>query len=173
MIFAVLAMTVVGFQSAPEAQRTMPEPSDVVAIAEVLTQLNDTASRADGAAYFDLFTPNARFIGTDVTERWSISEFKAYANPIFDAGRGWTYQPRDRLITITDNGCRCIAWFDEILENATYGTTRGSGVLTKTDNGWKIEQYVLSFTVPNEVATDVTALIRAAPEPPPESEAAE
>ena len=32
---------------------------------------------------------------------------------------------------------------------------RGSGTLVKTKNGWKIAHYVLSMTVPNEVASEV------------------
>jgi hypothetical protein len=38
------------------------------------------------------------------------------------------------------------------------GTCRGSGVLEKTTNGWKIKQYVLSITIPND---DVQAVILA------------
>jgi hypothetical protein len=53
-----------------------------------------------------------------------------------------------------------VAVFDEVLDNDSYGTVRGSGVLRLTDDGWKIEQYVLSFTVPNDVARDVVAVIR-------------
>jgi len=36
------------------------------------------------------------------------------------------------------------------------GTCRGSGVLEKTSNGWKIKQYVLSVTIPND---DMQAVI--------------
>ena len=114
------------------------------------------------SAYFALFTPDARFIGTDATERWSLTEFRAFAEPIFARGRGWTYIPRDRVITVAPIDCRCIAWFDEELDNAGYGQTRGSGVLRLTDDGWKIEQYVLSFAVPNDKASAVVEAIRGA-----------
>jgi hypothetical protein len=102
----------------------------------------------------------ARFIGTEATERWSLSEFRAFAEPIFSRGRGWTYTPSARVITIAPIDCRCVAWFDEELSNATYGQTRGSGVLRLTDGGWKIEQYVLSFAVPNDRADAVVAAIK-------------
>lgn len=137
--------------------------------AAVVDRLHELASAADGPAYFDLFTPDARFIGTDATERWSVEAFKAYAMPYFSQGKGWTYHPRDRVVTIVDSPCQCVASFDELLANDAYGVTRGSGVLVKTEAGWKIQQYVLSYAVPNEVARDVTALIRshaAAPESP-------
>ena len=64
------------------------------------------------------------------------------------------------MVTIAPITCRCLAWFDERLDNASYGETRGSGVLRLTEDGWKIEQYVLSFAVPNDAARDVVAVIR-------------
>ena len=137
-------------------------PSPEAEVAGVLDRLNAASTAADAAAYFALFTPDARFIGTDATERWSLGEFRAYAKPHFARGRGWTYTPSARVITIAPIECRCIAWFDEALENGNYGQTRGSGVLRRTPDGWKIEQYVLSFAVPNEKAEAVVAAIRAA-----------
>jgi hypothetical protein len=130
------------------------------AVGAVLDRLHETASAADGAAYFDLFTPDARFIGTDAEERWSLEEFRAYAAPYFAQGRGWTYEPTARTVSIADIDCRCIAWFDEVLESASYGTVRGSGVLRLTGGGWKVEQYVLSFAVPNDSARAVVGVIR-------------
>lgn len=127
----------------------------------VIDALHQAAREADGAAYFALFTPEARFIGTDVTERWTVAEFEAYATPYFSRGQGWDYQVISRELSILPIECRCVAVFDEVLENASYGTVRGSGVLRLSDDGWKIEQYVLSFAVPNEVARDVVAVIRA------------
>jgi len=129
-------------------------------IAAVLDRLNTASTAADGPAYFSLFTTDARFIGTDATERWSLSEFRAYAEPYFARGRGWTYTPSARVITVAPIDCRCIAWFDEDLSNVTYGQTRGSGVLRLTDDGWRIEQYVLSFTVPNDRAAAVVAAMK-------------
>ena len=136
-------------------------PSPETEIAAVLDRLNEASSDGDGATYFSLFTPDARFIGTDATERWSLTEFRAYAQPVFARGRGWTYTPSARVITIAPIECRCVAWFDEELENASYGQTRGSGVLRLTPDGWKIEQYVLSFAIPNEKADAVVAAVRA------------
>lgn len=139
--------------------QTAPDPAEAE-IAAVLDRLNAASTAADGPAYFGLFTPDARFIGTDATERWSLAEFRAYAEPYFARGRGWTYMPSGRVITVAPVDCRCIAWFDEELSNASYGQTRGSGVLRLTDDGWKIEQYVLSFAVPNDKADAVVAVIK-------------
>ena len=135
-----------------------PTPEEDVAAA--IDALHAAASRADGAAYFALFTPDARIIGTDASERWSLAEFRAYAEPYFARGRGWTYTPVERTVTLAPVQCLCVAWFDEVLDSESYGVTRGSGVLRKTRDGWKIEQYVLSFAVPNARADAVVEAIR-------------
>lgn len=131
-------------------------------IEAVIDRMHQAASHADGLDYFGQFTPDARFIGTDATEQWSLAAFRAYAEPYFARGQGWTYVSRERTVTIAPVDCRCIAWFDETLDNASYGRVRGSGVLRLTDDGWKIEQYVLSFAVPNDRADAVVAAMRAA-----------
>lgn len=136
------------------------QPSPEAEIAGVLDQLNAASTAADGDAYFDLFTPAARFVGTDATEHWTLEEFRAYAGPHFARGNGWSYPATDRTVTIAPIDCRCIAWFEEKLTNASYGETRGSGVLRLTDDGWKIEQYVLSFAIPNDRADAVVAAVK-------------
>lgn len=141
--------------------QTPPGPIEAEAeVAAVLDRLNAASSAADAAAYFDLFTPQARFVGTDASEHWSQEQFRAFAEPYFARGRGWSYPATERTITIAPIECRCVAWFEEKLTNAAYGETRGSGVMRLTADGWKIEQYVLSLAVPNDKATAVVAVIR-------------
>lgn len=147
-MFAALAAAL-AIQSSPEAD-----------VAAVLDRLNAASTAADGEAYFALFTPDARFVGTDATEHWTLPQFRAFAEPYFSRGRGWSYPATERTITIAPIDCRCIAWFEEKLVNDSYGVTRGSGVLRLTDDGWKIEQYVLSFAVPNDRADAVVEAIK-------------
>jgi ketosteroid isomerase-like protein len=137
------------------------------AISATLDALHDAASKADGERYFACFAPDAVFLGTDATERWTLDEFKTYAMKRFETGQGWTYtlQPGTRHIAISEDGSGEIAWFDELLDNAKYGTCRGTGLLRriydKTGNeGWKIVQYNLTFTVPNDAAKEVVDIIR-------------
>ena len=144
------------------ALSTAPLETPEEEAAAVIDALHAAASSADGAAYFALFAPDARFIGTDATERWTLAEFRAYAEPYFARGQGWTYTPVERTVTLAPIQCMCIAWFDEVLDSRSYGVTRGSGVLRKTRDGWKIEQYVLSFAVPNDRARAVVEAIRPA-----------
>lgn len=126
-------------------------------ISAVLDRMHDAAARADGDSYFALYAPNARFIGTDAGEHWSLDQFRAYSDPVFARGQGWTYVPSDRTVTVSGD----VAWFDEKLSHASYGALRGSGVLRRQDAGspWLIEQYVLSFTVPNDTARSVVDVI--------------
>jgi hypothetical protein len=50
-----------------------------------------------------------------------------------------------------------MAWFDELL-STQMKICRGSGVLVKIGNDWKIKHYVLSMTVPNENVTEVVKI---------------
>jgi ketosteroid isomerase-like protein len=140
-------------------------------IAAVLDDFHAAASRADGERYFELLTPDAVFLGTDPEERWTLEEFRAFAKPYFDDGQGWTYTATSRHVTVAEGGA--IAWFDEELDNESYGHCRGSGVLVKGDGVWRITQYNLSIPIPNALSAEIVARMResAAPgdegEPPP------
>jgi uncharacterized protein (TIGR02246 family) len=134
------------------------------AVASVLDELHEAAARADGERYFALFTPDAVFLGTDDSEHWTIDRFRAYAEPSFAQGRGWTYTVADRRVALAPGGRA--AWFEERLDNEKYGRCRGSGVLLRTDRGWKIAQYNLTVPVPNDLLADVAAQIRRHSPPP-------
>lgn len=124
-------------------------------ISQTLDDLNNYAAQADFIKYFDLFADESVFIGTDATEIWTKPEFMKFAKPHFDNGKAWTFKTVKRNITVSKNGK--LAWFDEILDTQMK-ICRGSGVLEKIGNRWKIRQYILSMTVPNEVSRDVVRL---------------
>lgn len=128
------------------------------AIDGVLTAFHAAASEADGELYFSLFAEDAVFIGTDLSERWTIDEFKAFAEPYFSTGRGWTYTATERHIALAPGGG--VAWFDEILWNEKYGTCRGTGVLVEEGGSWRIAQYHLTFPIPNDLSGEITAMIK-------------
>lgn len=116
----------------------------------VLDQFHQAASKCDLAGYFRHFSPSGVFLGTDASERWSRAEFEAFCAPYFARGQGWTYTPLERHVRFADDART--AWFDERLSNAKYGEVRGSGVLVERAGEWWIEHYVMSFTIPNELA---------------------
>jgi len=149
-----LAVTMLALAAcaAPQPAHESPEA--------VLDALHAAAARADGPAYFALFAQDAVFIGTDATERWDVPAFRAYADPFFARGQGWTYVPLERHVMLDEGGR--IAWFDERLANEKYGETRGSGVLVREGDAWLVAHYVLSFPVPNDLAPELVERIRAA-----------
>ena len=63
--------------------------ADAGQVAAVLDDWHRAASAADTERYFGHFTADAIFIGTDASERWTVEQFRAYARPHFDAGKGW------------------------------------------------------------------------------------
>ncbi len=134
------------------------EAQPTEAVEAVLNDFHAAASAADSARYFGHFAPSAVFFGTDLTERWSLEAFQAYAAPHFRAGRGWTYVPQHRAVFFNGD----TAWFDETLLNDSFGLTRGTGVLVRTGNTWKIAQYHLTLPVPNALIYDLVKMIRQA-----------
>ncbi len=130
--------------------------SDTVRIGEInamLDSLNRAAAQADFNTYFNFYADNSVFTGTDATERWNKKEFMAYAKPYFDKGKAWNFTSLERHIYFDTS--RNYAWFDELL-NTQMKICRGSGVLVKRDNGWKVKQYILSATIPNPIMDSVT-----------------
>lgn len=135
-----------------------PASGAEAAVSDVLDALHRAASEADFDAYFGLYAEEFVFLGTDATERWDRAQFMDYARGPFSQGRGWTYTPVERHVTVSADGGT--AWFDERLENANLGETRGSGVLVRDDGAWRIAQYNLTIPIPNDLAREVVARIR-------------
>jgi hypothetical protein len=127
------------------------------AVAAVLDGFHAAAAAADEEKYFAALAPDAVFLGTDATERWTREEFRKFAHPYFAKGKAWTYKPTARWISFAPD--RTVAWFDELLDSPHMGACRGSGVLVRTAEGWKIEQYNLSIPIPNDLAEGVTKQI--------------
>lgn len=124
-------------------------------VAKVLDDLNVYAAKTDYKNYFDLYAEESTFIGTDATEVWNKKEFMEWAKPFFDKGSAWNFTSLKRNISFSSDGK--YAWFDEVLDTQMK-ICRGSGVLEKIGNQWKIKQYVLSATIPNEVIDEVTKI---------------
>jgi len=126
--------------------------NDTSQIASLLDSFNSAAARADFNTYFSYFTTDAIFVGTDAHEHWNKQEFMNYAKPYFDKGKAWNFHSIDRHIYFDKSGNT--VWFDELLDTRMK-ICRGSGLLTRESNGWKIRQYVLSMTIPNIKADSV------------------
>lgn len=156
LLFAIGSIAV-GCGVTPE--RELVDRDKLVADARAtLDDFHAAAAAADGPRYFGHFAADGVFLGTDATERWTVDEFRAYARPHFDAGRGWTYRVTARHVAVDSGGA--YAWFDEALENAKLGACRGSGVLRREAGVWRIVHYNLTIPVPNALALEVAEQIR-------------
>ncbi|GJM35153.1 MAG: hypothetical protein DHS20C18_41540 [Saprospiraceae bacterium] len=105
------------------------------------------AAKADEATFFGSMTADAIYIGTDASERWLRDELKDWSKKYFDRESAWSFKATERQVHLSDDGQ--YAWWNESLDT-WMGICRGSGVLQLTTNGWKIKQYHLSVTVPND-----------------------
>jgi quercetin dioxygenase-like cupin family protein/ketosteroid isomerase-like protein len=118
----------------------------------MLDSFNVAAGKADYNRYFNFYTDDGIFTGTDATERWDKKTFMVWAKPIFDKGHAWNFTSLKRNVYIDKTGQ--FAWFDELL-NTQMKICRGSGVVVKQGNEWKVQQYILSVTVPNDLLDGV------------------
>lgn len=128
---------------------------EIIKINSTIDSWHAAAEEANFIRYFDLMSDQAIFIGTDATENWTKKEFQAYAKPHFNKGRAWNFKSLQRNIYFSAD--KKTAWFDELLDTQMK-ICRGSGVLVKVKNEWKIAQYVLSISIPNELSNEVIKL---------------
>lgn len=124
-----------------------------------LDSFHDAAAVADAERYFAILPEDAVFLGTDPDERWTGAEFRRFAMRYFEGRSAWTYVPLVRHVRLGPGGR--IAWFDEELDNASYGICRGSGVLELRGGAWRVVHYDLTVPVPNELMRGVVERIRA------------
>lgn len=129
--------------------------NDKLEIAKMLDDFNLAAANSEFEKYFDFFSDDGKFIGTDATENWDKKSFMKFSKPFFDKKKTWDFKTIQRNIYLSEDGN--IAWFDELL-NTWMKICRGSGVLVKENNKWKLKQYVLSATVPNSQIQSVIKL---------------
>ena len=116
---------------------------------------HNAAAEASFEDYFRLMTNDAVFIGTDATENWQLDTFKSFSKPYFDKGKAWSFKALERNIYLSDD--KKLAWFDELLDTQME-LCRGSGIIEKTVDGWKVKHYVLSIAIPNDNIKEVVNL---------------
>lgn len=136
---------------------TTTDASDLVSIDQLLDTLHSSAASSNLETYFNCFSSDGRFLGTDPSENWHVDDFRDYARPAFDSGKGWTYASVSRMVNIYDSDIAC---FDEQLTSARFGHARGTGTVRREGSTWKILQYHLTFPIPNAIAETVTDMVR-------------
>jgi ketosteroid isomerase-like protein len=151
-------------ESPPPPRSAMAALGAASLIGAMLDDFHAAAARADETAYFAHFTDQAVFLGTDATERWTKDQFLSYAHPRFASGTAWSFRALERHIDVDPDGR--IAWFDESLTTGRLGPARGTGVVVKQGGRWRIAQYSLSITIPNESFPGVKELLEKKNPPP-------
>lgn len=131
-----------------------------VEINQVLDAWHQAAAVSDQEAYFEKIDDEGIYIGTDSAEMWTRQEFYEWSTPYFEQEKGWAFSTLERNVYISEDGS--MAWFDEQLK---YGKNilRGSGVLVKRREDWRILHYVLSVAVPNDKYKEVMKVIQEKP----------
>lgn len=157
-LLAPAAITAAAQEPARTAPDDPPRTMDRAEINRLLDGLHAAASKADSAKYWACYAEDAVFFGTAIEERWTVGEFKDYAEPKFREGKGWAYEPKFRHVFLSPD--MTVGWFDEGLQNEKYGVCRGTGVVRKINGVWKIEQYNLSVPIPNEILPKVAEMAK-------------
>lgn len=116
-------------------------------VKEFLDKWHLAATMADEERFFGSMAKDGVYIGTDPGEHWYRDELREWAKGAFEEAPAWDFKVKERYLMVGNTPD--IVWFDELLDT-WMGVCRGSGVLKIEDGIWKIQQYVLSVTVPNE-----------------------
>ncbi len=129
---------------------------EIHTINRVLDNWHERASVAD-TTYFDLFAPEAIYLGTDPKEIWTAKKFEQLYVSYFRKGNAWNFKKKNRNVYLGTNAQ--YAWFDETLDT-WMGLCRGTGVMEKEPNGqWFIKHYSLTVLVPNDKIKEYVFLI--------------
>jgi hypothetical protein len=137
-------------------QTAIDTKKETIEINKFIDNWHQAAAVAD-TSFFNYLDSDVVYIGTDATERWTKNEFVSFAMPYFKKGKAWNFKTRERKVYFADGGQ--IAWFNETLDT-WMGICRSSGVLEMNQkHEWKIKQYHLSCTVPNEKVKQFIELI--------------
>jgi len=160
-VFLVTAIVLIGGSQSSVTKTSAQSDNAAQAkasIDQMLTRFRNAAENADGKEYFGCLDKDGIFLGTDEKERFTLETLKATFGPNFEKGMGWKRDIKQRYIFVGPNNQ--IGWFEEHAQRENLGAMRTTGVVRKTEDGWKIVQYNVSFPVPNEVVNDVAAIIR-------------
>lgn len=130
--------------------------NESLVIDSLINDWHSAAANANFESYFGLMDDDFVFLGTDASEHWTKHSFAEYSKPYFDKGKAWKFTTLKRNIYFDSTSN--FAWFDEILDTS-FKICRGSGVLKRDSlNHWKLKQYVLSMTIPNEKSKEIVAI---------------
>jgi hypothetical protein len=136
-----------GFLSCKNQHADQKKENCIVNLNILMDSWHQAAAVADEDVFFGFLDSNAVYLGTDPGERWLKHEFMDWGLKYFQRDTAWVFVPYNRIWSFSEDFQ--YAWFDELLETHM-GICRGSGVLKMDQNKWKIQQYNLALTLPND-----------------------
>jgi len=152
-LLLIVLLLIIG--SCEQTKTTVNPMTSKKEINQLLDQWHKDVATFKYEAYFNKMAETSIFVGTDASEVWSKQEFQSFCKPFFEKKSTWDFKPVTRNVYFGKEGNT--AWFDETLDT-WMGVCRGSGVVIKKENNWKIAHYVLSVVVPNEDIKEVVAI---------------
>jgi len=130
-----------------------------------LDALHKAGMDANQPAFAALLAEDVIFLGMDGANRLEGAAVRNFVSNSFASGKAWAYSSSLREIRLSGDGS--VAWFDEVLEHDRLGSGRGTGVLIRKSEGWRVAQYSLTIPLPNGVMGTSAAEAGAATSPTP------
>ena len=141
------------FELAEEIRKVVTRPSRSIpedsAAAAALLDYFLSGAECDLERHLGYLEEYAITFGTAADERYTKTDHREMLAPYFAAGHGMTSELVVLNITESEDGR--FAWFDARLDKKRLCELRGSGLLHRGEDGWKIVLHNLAFPVPNEM----------------------
>jgi len=113
-----------------------------------LNALHEAGADANQPAFVALLTNDVVFFGMDGSARLEGESVRDFVSERFYRGDEWAYRSSDRAVRLSTDGA--VAWFDESLMGGELRSARGTGVLIREGESWKIAQYNLTQVTPDD-----------------------
>jgi hypothetical protein len=111
-----------------------------------LNALHEAGADANSAAFESLLTQDVVFLGVGGAARLEGPSARDFFREHLMQGNAWAYRSIERQTRLSPDGT--VAWFDETLQHDQMGRGRGTGVLIRSSEGWKLAQYNLIVPLP-------------------------
>ncbi len=139
-----------------------PEPFDdgsaadpAAAARSMLRDFHLAKPGSESERFFGHLAPEAVVLLTDRAERLTLGRLRAHLQLYGDQGPALV--PVAQHVHLSPD--QSMAWFEEQIEEPRFGRMRGTGVLRKIGDAWKIVHYNLVLLVPKELAGDLARRI--------------
>ena len=155
-IIFILLLSICFLGSCNTEEKSIDWDDEINILDTFMDNWHHAAAIADEDIFFGSLDSNAVYLGTDPGERWPKHEFMEWGMKYFERDTAWAFTPYNRIWEFSED--LQYAWFDELLETHM-GICRGSGILKRYKDGWKIKHYNLALTLPNDLMNDYRILI--------------